>query len=170
METPMNITETQVQVPHSLYADDLHHHDSVTEASLCEALDPWEGQQAANADYLAELANERHFEDRGYWDAREQEDYEQRNGVLSFQDAWSEADPTHVPIYECHEPELDTLEPIDLWCPTNGQASISSSFDGVRFCPVCRQVDHKTLEDYYAAMLGDDADRLEIADFRPSFA
>ena len=33
-------------------------------------------------EYYADLAYERLFEDRGYWEARGQEDYEARNGVI----------------------------------------------------------------------------------------
>lgn len=38
--------------------------------------------QQAEADIRAELAYEQHLEDRGYWEARAQEDYEQRHGVI----------------------------------------------------------------------------------------
>jgi len=34
------------------------------------------------AECEAELANERSFEDRGYWEARAQDDWEARNGVV----------------------------------------------------------------------------------------
>ena len=43
------------------------------------------------ADYEAEMAVERHFEDRGYYEARAQDDYEARMGVVSFADAYAEA-------------------------------------------------------------------------------
>ena len=47
--------------------------------SLDAKLDDAFGERAA------EQATERFFEDRGYWDARAQEDYERETGALSFQ-------------------------------------------------------------------------------------
>lgn len=48
-------------------------------------------EELAEADYRAELAVERWYEDRGYWDARAQEDYEARMGVIPFDVAMAEA-------------------------------------------------------------------------------
>lgn len=45
------------------------------------------------AELAAEAALERSLEDRGYWEARAQEDYEERHGVISFADAYREACP-----------------------------------------------------------------------------
>lgn len=45
----------------------------------------------------AELAAERHLEDRGYWAARAQEDYEARNGVIGFREAWHLESPETCP-------------------------------------------------------------------------
>jgi hypothetical protein len=50
-----------------------------------------EADQAA--EMTAELAYERHLEDRGYWDARAQEDWEERHGVIQFEDAYRAACP-----------------------------------------------------------------------------
>lgn len=52
--------------------------------------DYWEAQ-TAKAEYEAEMANERWFEDRGYDEARFQEDMEAKMGVQSFADAMAEA-------------------------------------------------------------------------------
>lgn len=35
------------------------------------------------AEYEAEMAAERYFENRGYWEARAQEDYEARMGIFA---------------------------------------------------------------------------------------
>ena len=45
------------------------------------------------AEIAAELAYERHLEDRGYWEARAQEDWENRNGVIQFDEAYRMACP-----------------------------------------------------------------------------
>lgn len=45
----------------------------------------------AEAEMHAEAAVERYFEDRGYWDARAQEDYEAAHGVIPFDVAYREA-------------------------------------------------------------------------------
>ncbi|WP_431728522.1 hypothetical protein [Verrucosispora sp. TAA-831] len=45
----------------------------------------------ANADHAAEMAAERALEDRGYWDARAQEDWEAANGVIPFDVAFRAA-------------------------------------------------------------------------------
>lgn len=45
------------------------------------------------AEIRAELAYERHLEDRGYDEARAQEDWENRNGVIQFEDAYRMACP-----------------------------------------------------------------------------
>lgn len=45
------------------------------------------------AEARAELAYERHLEDRGYWEGRAQEDWEERHGVIQFEDAYRAACP-----------------------------------------------------------------------------
>lgn len=45
----------------------------------------------------AEQAYERHLEDSGYDDARAQDDYEARNGVVGFIEAWHLASPETCP-------------------------------------------------------------------------
>ena len=44
----------------------------------------WEGYYECQADYEMELAQERHFENRGFNEARLQEQMEQRAGVIPF--------------------------------------------------------------------------------------
>src|SRR3982751_1911675 len=44
----------------------------------------------------AEQAYERHLEDRGYDEARFQDEMEARNGVISFSQAWDLADSSRV--------------------------------------------------------------------------
>lgn len=48
----------------------------------------------------AEAAYERHLEDRGYDEARAQEDYEARNGVIGFIEAWHIQSPHTCPCEE----------------------------------------------------------------------
>jgi hypothetical protein len=45
----------------------------------------------ARAEQEAELAYERHLEDRGYWEARADEDYERQMGVIPFDEAMRQA-------------------------------------------------------------------------------
>jgi hypothetical protein len=45
------------------------------------------------AEIAAEAAYERHLEDRGYWEARAQEDHENRYGVIQFDEAYRMACP-----------------------------------------------------------------------------
>lgn len=51
----------------------------------------YELDAAAEADHAAELAVERWFEDRGYDEARAQEDHEARMGVVPFHEAMAAA-------------------------------------------------------------------------------
>lgn len=60
-------------------------------------------EATVRAEQAAELAYERHLEDRGYWDARAQDDYEERHGVISFSDAWDMACPERITERECSE-------------------------------------------------------------------
>lgn len=67
-------------------------HADVESVKACYALTrALEAEQAA--EQAAELAYERHLEDRGYWDARAQDDYERRTGVISFAEAYRQACP-----------------------------------------------------------------------------
>lgn len=52
----------------------------------------------------AELATERFFEDRGYWEARGQEDHEARMGVVDFRTAM-----------EDNEADAEALTDYDRW-------------------------------------------------------
>lgn len=76
--------ETSVFVPHEDYELALHFHRSVTELEVCqdnhqEKLD-WE----AWSEYQAEQAVERYLEDRGFWEAREEEEREMMMGVIPW--------------------------------------------------------------------------------------
>ena len=59
-----------------------------------EATDMWEAEYAreAAAEYAAEMRNERWFEDRGYWEAVAEEEWEAARGVVPFHVAMAEAD------------------------------------------------------------------------------
>jgi hypothetical protein len=57
---------------------------------LCYDTSKAEADQA-HAEHAAEMAVERYYEDRGYWDARAQEDYEAAHGVIPFDVAYAEA-------------------------------------------------------------------------------
>ncbi len=52
-----------------------------------------EQEQEQEASWLAEIRAERHLEDRGYWDAIAQENYERAHGVVDFGDAYRAACP-----------------------------------------------------------------------------
>lgn len=66
-------------------------HLSVTEIELCNEYQDAEWAAQIEGELAAERAVERYFEDRGYWDAREQEDMEARRGVVQFEDAYAHA-------------------------------------------------------------------------------
>jgi hypothetical protein len=66
-------------------------HLSVTEVELCQEYQNAEWQMQVEAELAAEAAVERHYEDAGYWAAREQEDMEARRGVIQFEDAYAHA-------------------------------------------------------------------------------
>lgn len=70
-------------------------HENVAAIRYCYDLAAeFRAQQAG--EIAAEAAVERHFEDRGYWEARAQEDHEARTGVIDFQTAWDMACPERV--------------------------------------------------------------------------
>lgn len=48
--------------------------------------------EQSRAEQEAELAYERHLEDRGYWEARADEDYERAMGVIPFDEAMRQAE------------------------------------------------------------------------------
>lgn len=54
-------------------------------------------EEQADADARAEASYERHLEDRGYDAARAQDDYEARNGVIGFIEAWHAQSPDSCP-------------------------------------------------------------------------
>lgn len=56
-----------------------------------------DNEQAAEDAYQGELAVERALENRGYDEARAQEDYEARNGVVGFIEAWHAQSPDTCP-------------------------------------------------------------------------
>lgn len=66
-------------------------HLSVTEIELCNEYQEAEYAAEIAAERYAEMAIERHFEDAGYWAAREQEEMEARRGVIQFEDAYAHA-------------------------------------------------------------------------------
>jgi hypothetical protein len=73
------------------------YHNGRTEVRDCFA-----GRLATEPDHdngaaAAELAYERHLEDRGYDDARAQEEHEARHGVVGFIQAWHDASPETCP-------------------------------------------------------------------------
>lgn len=72
--------------------DNRVYHESAEAVRRCYAVrNEMEAEQAA--ELAAEQAYERHLEDRGYDDARAQEVYEQRNGVVPFDQAYRNACP-----------------------------------------------------------------------------
>lgn len=77
-------------------ADEFYAHQWAAEqqrqSEAQQAMEDAYEQEAANADWEAEQRNERWFEERGYDEARAQEDHEARLGVVSFHDALREAE------------------------------------------------------------------------------
>lgn len=57
-------------------------------------------EEQAEFDAAAERANERALEDRGYWESQAQDDYERRNGVIDFIDAWCMESPETCPRHD----------------------------------------------------------------------
>lgn len=68
------------------------YHHSAAAVRECYRLGRELDAQAA-AEHAAELAMERALEDRGYWDARAQEDHEAAHGVIQFDEAYRMACP-----------------------------------------------------------------------------
>lgn len=56
-----------------------------------------EAAAQAEAEAAAERAYERSLEDRGYWEAQAQDDYEAAHGVIGFIEAWQLASPETAP-------------------------------------------------------------------------
>lgn len=89
---------------HFSLADEVHHHESVAQVRLCFARkdefglrsleelaleERWEDE--ARAEYEAERAAERYWEDRGWQEALAQDEYEARMGVVPFDVAYANA-------------------------------------------------------------------------------
>lgn len=74
-------------------------HIDVEAIKLCYWIEQDQQQQVEN-----ELAAERALEDRGYWDARAQEDWEAANGVIPFDVAWHNESPETCPCGN-HDPK-----------------------------------------------------------------
>lgn len=71
------------------------HHKSVADIRFCYDLRAEQTAQQAG-EIAAELAVERHFEDRGYWESQAQDAHEAAHGVVDFQTAWDIACPERV--------------------------------------------------------------------------
>lgn len=74
----------------------LLNHTTAAEVAACYA-DAEEAQAQANAELAAELAYERHLEDRGWQEALLQEQVEAARGVIGFREAWHLASPDTCP-------------------------------------------------------------------------
>lgn len=66
------------------------YHNSARAVKACYDIRADEMAQQAG-EIAAEAAVERYFEDRGYWEARAQEDYEAARGVIPFDVAMAQA-------------------------------------------------------------------------------
>lgn len=73
-------------------------HSTVAAVRLCHAIAAEQIEQQ-EADARLKAAQLRHLEDRGYDEARAQEDYEARNGVIGFMEAWEIESPETFPGY-----------------------------------------------------------------------
>jgi hypothetical protein len=63
------------------HRDDRTYHADAASVRECYRLTA-EQDADSRAEIAAELAYERHLEDRGYWEARAQEDFERNHGVI----------------------------------------------------------------------------------------
>jgi hypothetical protein len=72
------------------HPDEQARHESVDAVRECFRF-TYDLQDAAHDDWAAEQAAERALEDRGYWDARAQEDHEAAVGVIPFHVAMAAA-------------------------------------------------------------------------------
>lgn len=82
-------TDTGVRCGNHCSADVVRH---INVAAVRECYRRWrELEDDAKAEHDAEMAVERALEDRGYWEARAQEDYEAQMGVIPFDVAMAEA-------------------------------------------------------------------------------
>lgn len=81
-----------------------HYHWSVDEVRECysapkgilsiqEEVMAYEDEQAARAEWEAEMAYERHLEDAGWAEAAHEQDREAAMGILSFADQWDMESP-----------------------------------------------------------------------------
>jgi hypothetical protein len=66
-------------------------HATVAEVREC-AYEQYEGEAQARAEHEAEMAIERYFEDRGWYEAALQEEMEARMGVIGFAEAMALAE------------------------------------------------------------------------------
>lgn len=71
-------------------------HATVAIIRACYVIEADQHLQMIN-EQAAEAAYERHLEDRGYWEAQAQDDYEARLGIPSFTEAWHAASPDTCP-------------------------------------------------------------------------
>ncbi|MEU3452255.1 hypothetical protein ABZ671_01230 [Micromonospora sp. NPDC006766] len=72
------------------HPDEVTRHFDVAAVRDCHIIG-YQEEAAAEADYRAELAAARALEDRGYWAARAQDDYEAAMGVIPFDVAYRDA-------------------------------------------------------------------------------
>lgn len=81
-----------------------HHHNSVDEVRLCyniscgvasieEEVAAYDDEQAARAEWEAEMGYERHLENQGYWEARADEEHEISMGI----DPFNPLEPAWIP-------------------------------------------------------------------------
>ena len=90
----IKVTETGVRCGNhgrTSPGEHVHHANPASVRECYRQTAQMEADQAA--EIAAELAYERHLEDRGYWEARAQEDWEERYGVVQFEDAYRAACP-----------------------------------------------------------------------------
>lgn len=71
-------------------------HALAASVKFCYAMQA-EYRAEQEAEIAAERRNERFFEERGYWEALAQDEYERRNGVIDFIDAWHMESPETCP-------------------------------------------------------------------------
>ncbi len=71
-------------------------HHSIKAIKLCHLVSA-DHKADAQADYLAMLAESRYFENRGADEALAQDEYEARNGVIGFREAWHRESPETCP-------------------------------------------------------------------------
>ena len=84
-----------------------HRHAAPDEVRACYAATAAYEAYGDRYEYNADAAYERHLEDRGYDEARAQDEHEARHGVTSFIESWHIQSPATCPCDDHEDDEPD---------------------------------------------------------------